>query len=103
MATPLVDKPEAAARAAGVEPDERERVLAAADLALRHRIDLLGSGPVDLGEPVDWHRDPGSGRRWPLVYGTSVDYANLDEPSDVKAPVGISVSSGSCPPGRRTS
>ena len=71
-------------------PGERARVLAAAERALAHEVDLLGTGPVQLGTPVDWHRDWKTGRRWPLDYGPRIDYAELDRPSDVKVPWEIS-------------
>jgi uncharacterized heparinase superfamily protein len=87
---PFVDDTDAASRAVELDPGERERILAAAEDALARRIDLLGSGLVDLGTPVDWHRDPKTGRGWPLDYGPGLDYANLDEPSDVKLPWEIS-------------
>ena len=35
--------------------------------AMEHRVNLLGTGPIDLGTPIDWHRDPVSGRRAPRV------------------------------------
>src|SRR5262245_48497769 len=38
-------------------PGDVDRILAAADAVLARRVDTLGSGPVDLGRPVDWHRD----------------------------------------------
>ena len=34
----------------------------AAEAARARRVDLLGSGPVQLGAPIDWHRDFKSGR-----------------------------------------
>ena len=71
-------------------PGERERVLAAAEPALAREIDLLGTGPVLLGTPADWHRDWKTGRRWPLRYGRRMRYAELDRPSDVKVPWEIS-------------
>ena len=40
-----------------VVPGDTARVIAAAEAALARRADLLGSGPVDLGAPIDWHRD----------------------------------------------
>ena len=69
-----------------VEPGESDRIRAAAEDALAHRIDLLGSGPVDLGAQIDWHLDFKTGRRWPPQYCHAIDYANLDQPSDVKSP-----------------
>ncbi len=71
-------------------PEEPPRVLAAARRALEHEIDLLGTGPVELGDPIDWHRDWKTGRTWPLRYGPRMRYAELDRPSDVKVPWEIS-------------
>jgi hypothetical protein len=71
-------------------PAERGRVLDAAHRALAHEIDLLGTGPVQLGSPIDWQRDWKTGRRWPLRYGRRLEYAELDRPSDVKVPWEIS-------------
>lgn len=56
----------------------------AAERAMRHEFDLLGSGPTDLGPRIDWHRDFKSGRRWPLVPAHSIGYAELDGTGDVK-------------------
>jgi hypothetical protein len=71
-------------------PEERERVLAAAEQALGHHVDVLGTGPVELGDPIDWHRDWKTERRWPLRYGPRLEYAELDRSSDVKVPWEIS-------------
>jgi hypothetical protein len=71
-------------------PGERERVLAAAQRALAHEVDVLGTGPVSLGDPIDWHRDWKTGRRWPLRYGRRMEYVELDRPTDVKVPWEIS-------------
>jgi hypothetical protein len=71
-------------------PSERQRVLEAAERALKHEVDLLGTGPVSLGTPIDWHRDWKTGRRWPLRYGRRMEYAELERPSDVKVPWEIS-------------
>jgi hypothetical protein len=67
-------------------PDAAEAVLAAADRTRAGTFDVLGSGPVHLGLPPDWHRDFKSGRRWPCDVSWRIDYANLGEPSDVKVP-----------------
>ncbi len=65
--------------------DEGKRVLAAADRALRHEVDLLGSGPTALGEAIDWERDFKTGHRWPRGYFRGIDYVNRGRPSDVKS------------------
>ena len=54
--------------------------------AVERRVDLLGSGPTELGTPVDWLCDFKTGRRWEPAYARRIEYANLDEPSDVKVP-----------------
>jgi hypothetical protein len=38
-----------------------------ADLGLTHRVEYFGQ-VHDLGCPIEWHRDPVSGKRWPLHY-----------------------------------
>lgn len=76
-------------------PDQRDhpafradqaRIVAAAEKAIARRVDLLGSGEVDLGEEIDWHQDYKTGHRWPQRFHRDIDYTNLDRPSDVKFP-----------------
>ncbi len=64
--------------------DACERILALAERALRHEVDLLGSGPVKLTERIDWHTDFKTGHRWPRTFFSQIEYSNLDQPSDVK-------------------
>ncbi|MEX5216607.1 MAG: heparinase II/III family protein [Nitrospira sp.] len=45
-------------------PDELESCVQSADRLCEHVFDLLGSGPISLGERIDWHRDFKSGFRW---------------------------------------
>ncbi len=65
-------------------PGDMDTILQAAEHALAHRVDLLGSGPISLGEQIDWHRDYKTGHVWPATLAHDLDYANLDQPSDVK-------------------
>lgn len=67
-------------------PGDRERILAAAARARAHRVDLLGSGEVELGERIDWHRDYKSGAAWPMGYCGDLRYGGADQHSDVKFP-----------------
>jgi hypothetical protein len=39
----------------------------ASEMALRGKVDLLGSGPIELGCPIDWHKDYVSGYTWPRL------------------------------------
>lgn len=69
---------------------DRQRIMAAAADASRHRVDLLGSGPIDLGEAIDWHRDYKTHFRWEPAYCRDISYNNLHQPSDVKFPWEVS-------------
>jgi hypothetical protein len=72
----------AAPALAGVE----DRLRAAADAAIRHEFDLLGSGPTELGAEIDWHRDFKSGHRWPRDPYARIAITRLDDGSDAKVP-----------------
>jgi Heparinase II/III-like protein/Heparinase II/III N-terminus len=63
-------------------------VLARAEAALGRRVDLLGSGPLTLGRPIDWERDPRTGTRWERGYAPRLAYVR--PPADVKLPWEIS-------------
>ena len=65
--------------------DPDESVLARADATARHEFDLLGSGPVQLGERIDWRLDFKAGRRWPLDHISKVTITYPDD-SDIKVP-----------------
>jgi uncharacterized heparinase superfamily protein len=67
-------------------PDEPRRISAAADRVLQRVVDLLGSGPTRLGQPIDWLVDFKTGTRWALGYGRRIEYTQLGRPSDVKVP-----------------
>jgi hypothetical protein len=57
-------EPRDAVRRYASHPEARARLLMAAERALRHRFDLLGSGPLDLGAELPWHADFKSGHAW---------------------------------------
>lgn len=67
--------------------DERWRagLIARARALAEHRFDLLGSGPVSLGERIDWQLDFKSGRRWPLDHISQLRISYPDD-SDIKVP-----------------
>jgi hypothetical protein len=67
-------------------PGDHSRVLAAAERAITHHVDLLGCGLMELGAEIDWHRDYKTGHRWQPAYCRDVEYNNPDRPSDVKFP-----------------
>jgi hypothetical protein len=63
-----------------------ECLVADADRSLRHEFELLGSGPVALGERMPWLTDFKTGKTWPLQYCRRIEYNELDRPTDVKVP-----------------
>ncbi len=67
-------------------PGAKGELVEAAEAVLAHRFDLLGSGPVTLGPRLPWHEDFKTGRRWPRRYCHTIEYNELDRPSDVKVP-----------------
>ena len=68
-------------------PGYRETVVAAADRICRHEFDLLGSGPVHLGETVDWHSDFIANHSFnPGEYYTDIKYALFPGGFDIKVP-----------------
>jgi len=71
-------------------PGSAARIVERAADALAHRVDLLGSGPIELGADIDWHRDYKTGKRWEPAYFHDIEYNNLHLPSDVKMPWEIS-------------
>jgi uncharacterized heparinase superfamily protein len=73
-----------------VAPGESARVLQAAELACARTVDLLGTGPIALGRPIDWAYDYRVGMGWPSGFARSIDYVNRERPSDVKIPWEIS-------------
>ena len=61
-----------------------ERLIESAQsLTKNHRWPLLGFGEKDFGHPIDWHRDPLSGRIWPLDYYVDIPLWHKDG-SDIR-------------------
>jgi hypothetical protein len=77
------------ARAPVPEVEPPSDVVARAEAAVARRVDLLGSGPVDLGPAIDWLRDPTTGVRWERGYAPRLAYVRLGV-ADVKLPWEIS-------------
>ena len=61
-------------------------IRAEADLILQHRVDLLGSGLVELGDDIQWDLDFKSGYRWPPSFYQDVEVTRLTDASDAKVP-----------------
>lgn len=67
-------------------PEDWLRMSGVAQNALRHRFDLLGSGPIDLGPRIDWLTDFKSGKSWDKRDYRLQKLVNLNDNSDVKVP-----------------
>jgi hypothetical protein len=65
-------------------PGHREAVVGAAEAALSGRFDLLGYSGLSFGDALDWHLDPISGRRAPLVHWSRVDFLDPAAVGDSK-------------------
>jgi hypothetical protein len=53
--------------------EERRKVIVAATRLIERRFNLLGYRSLSFGDPVDWHLDPVSSRRAPLVHWSRLD------------------------------
>ena len=64
--------------------DETERLIQSARRILEaHRWPLLGFGEKEFGVQINWHRDPLSGRTWPLDYHADIPLWHNDG-SDIR-------------------
>jgi heparinase II/III-like protein len=65
-------------------PDETHKLIESARLITTEgRWPLLGFGEKDFGRPINWHRDPLSGRIWPLDYHADIPLWHNDG-SDIR-------------------
>ncbi len=63
-----------------------EDILAEAENVLNNKFATLGSGLVDLGWPINWHRDFKSGREWSVKRLSTTEILDLEHSSDIKVP-----------------
>lgn len=65
-----------------LEPPERDTIIAEAEAVLAGRYRMLG---IAFTEPlIDWHLDPQTGKRAPLVFGPDIDYRDPEIVGNVK-------------------
>ncbi len=67
-------------------PSITRRIISQANDACAHRFDVLGSGPVELGENIDWSCDFKTGFRWPQGFYSDLVPVDLSNQADVKVP-----------------
>lgn len=65
-------------------PRAKDVVVERADLICQGYFDLLGLRALHFGEPVDWHLEPVSGKRAPLLHWSCMDELDSDLTGDKK-------------------
>lgn len=65
-------------------PASCRRTMDQAEEIVRGRFELLGYRELFFGDPIDWHLDPNSGRRAPLVHWSRLDALEPIEGGDCK-------------------
>jgi hypothetical protein len=65
-------------------PEWIEQAVEDADRICRHKVQLLGFSEVDLGEVIDWHRDPLTGRSWARRFWSDYDLVRDSGAGDPK-------------------
>ena len=65
-------------------PQAAQALVERGDLAVDGRFDLLGHSALDFGNPIDWHLEPISRKRSPLVHWSSVEELDSETSGDKK-------------------
>lgn len=64
--------------------DQRKAIINRAERILSGKFDLLGFTGLKFGNPVDWHLEPVSGKRTPLVHWSKINFLNPEVAGDKK-------------------
>ena len=65
-------------------PEARAAAISMADAICEQRFEFLGHRALFLGENIDWHTDPVSGHRAPLVHWSRIDPLDQESVGDSK-------------------
>lgn len=65
-------------------PESVQRIGEKADRIAKGKFDLLGFRDLSFGDPIDWHFEPQSGKRLPLVHWSKLDYLDAELAGDKK-------------------
>lgn len=79
----LVDADRVASR---LSEASKAAIFIRADAAMRREVDMLGSGKIELGQPIFWASDFKTGLSWPVAPSRNLPVNRLDEPCDIKVP-----------------
>ena len=65
-------------------PETAQRIVEQADRICEGKFDLLGFTNLSFGDPIDWHFEPVSGKRIPLLHWSKLDYLDAGVAGDKK-------------------
>ncbi len=65
-------------------PNGESRIIERANRILDNRFDLLGFHDLSFGNPIDWHLEPVSGKRAPLLHWSRLDVLDAELAGDKK-------------------
>ena len=65
-------------------PNVAQRLVEKADRICDGKFDLLGLTDLSFGNPIDWHFEPITGKRIPLVHWSKLDYLDAEIAGDKK-------------------
>lgn len=65
-------------------PHSAQRLIGKADRICDGKFDLLGFKELSFGNPVNWHLEPTTGKRIPLLHWSKLDYLDADVAGDKK-------------------
>src|SRR6267143_1694515 len=65
-------------------PQAEQEILERADRIVQGQFDLLGFRSLSFGQPIDWHLEPVSEKRTPLIHWSRLDYLDAEIAGDKK-------------------
>jgi Heparinase II/III-like protein/Heparinase II/III N-terminus len=65
-------------------PETARQIIEKADRICEGKFDLLGFTGLSFGNPIDWHFEPISGKRLPLVHWSKLNYLDTEVAGDKK-------------------
>ena len=65
-------------------PVTAQRIVEQADRICEGKFDLLGFTNLSFGDPIDWHFEPVSGKRIPVLHWSKLDYLDAGVAGDKK-------------------
>jgi hypothetical protein len=65
-------------------PNRAQELITKANRIISGKFDLLGFKNLSFGDPIDWHFEPISGKRIPLLHWSKLDYLDVDIAGDKK-------------------